>query len=94
MNNPDITYVQCSGEYCDLLFPSEGECRECLKKALETDDRDVPMKPVKSAIPRYGMGYEYFDWICPVCKKRLAYEPDKESIPKRCKNCGQLIETH
>lgn len=56
------------------------------------DPRDRAVKPVKTAVPRYGMGDEYHDWICPTCGIRLAYEPDIESIPKRCQNCGQLLK--
>lgn len=56
------------------------------------DFKDKAREPVKTAVPRYGMGYEYHDWICPTCGIRVAYEPDTEGIPKRCKNCGQLFK--
>lgn len=54
-------------------------------------ERDIPKRPVKSKEPRYGMGYDYYDWVCPTCGRFLAYEPNEEGIPKRCQNCGQLI---
>lgn len=58
------------------------------------DDKDVPKIPIKSEKPRYGMGNEYFDWVCPTCGKFLAYEPDIDGIPKRCKGCGQLLNKY
>lgn len=54
-------------------------------------ERNIPKRPVKSKEPRYGMGYDYYDWVCPTCGRFLAYEPNEEGIPKRCQNCGQLI---
>lgn len=62
------------------------------EKPVEEDNRDVPKKPIKDPVPRYGMGYEYNDWICPRCSKFLAYEPNINGIPRRCQGCGQLIE--
>jgi len=56
------------------------------------DIRDREKEPVKNAVPRYGMGDEYHDWICPTCGRFIAYEPDTENIPKRCGNCGQLLK--
>ena len=56
------------------------------------DVRDKEKEPVKTSVPRYGMGYEYHDWICPTCGMRVAYEPDIEGIPRRCMYCGQLLK--
>ena len=56
------------------------------------DERDVAKKPVRSTKARYGMGYEYYDWICPSCKHFLTYEPNWRNIPKRCPECGQLLD--
>ena len=56
------------------------------------DIRDREIEPFKNAVPRYGMGYEYHDWLCPTCGSFLAYEPDIENIPKRCGNCGQFLK--
>lgn len=53
--------------------------------------RDIEKLPEKCTEPRFGMGYEYYDWRCPTCKKFLAYEPDIKGIPRRCQNCGQLL---
>ena len=58
-----------------------------------TDKRDVAKTPEKDKRARFGMGYEYHDWICPVCGKFLAYEPSPENIPHRCGECGQLLES-
>ena len=56
------------------------------------DLRDIEREPIKTEVPRYGMGYEYYDWICPTCEMPLAWEPDVESIPRRCIYCGQLLK--
>ena len=57
------------------------------------DERDVAKRPVKDyENPRYGMGYEYYDWMCPNCRSYLAPEPAFERIPRRCQICGQLLE--
>lgn len=56
------------------------------------DNRDIAKLPVKYDEPRFGMGYEYYDWRCPTCGKFLAYEPNINGIPRRCQNCGQLLQ--
>ena len=56
------------------------------------DERDVPKKPIRDHEPRWGMGYDYYDWLCPVCKTFLEYEPSWRDIPKRCHECGQLLK--
>lgn len=58
-------------------------------KALE---KQIPKKPVKSKKPRYGMGYDYYDWECPTCGSFLAFETDLDRLKKvhHCK-CGQAI---
>lgn len=55
------------------------------------DERDTGKYPIKSKIPRYGMGYDYYDWICPTCGNFLAFEPDIDHISQRCQKCGQLL---
>ena len=58
------------------------------------DERDIAKLPVKDKEhPRYGMGYEYNDWICPTCGFFLAFEPAFNLIPRRCQNCGQLLKS-
>ena len=71
----DIRLTQSEAEMIVLL----------LKKHQE------PQVPVHFTEPRYGMGYEYYDWKCPTCGKFLAYEPDIKGIPNRCTGCGQLL---
>lgn len=60
--------------------------------AIKALDKDIPKAPKKSDKPRYGMGYEYYDWYCPACSKFLAYEGDisRQDI-YRCR-CGQLLD--
>ena len=60
--------------------------------SLIHENRDIAKEPVKYTEPRFGMGYEYYDWKCPNCSKFLAYEPNIEGIPNRCQNCGQLLK--
>ena len=56
------------------------------------DKRDAEIEVVRSKTPRYGMGYDYYDWRCPTCDGQVAFEPDIEGIPKRCPHCGQLLK--
>ena len=63
---------------------------EASDMAMDALKKQIPVKPVKSKDPRYGMGYVYHDWVCPSCGKFLAYEPE-ESGCHHCK-CGQAID--
>lgn len=68
---------------------------ELLKQNLESNDEiNIPKMPKQYTEPRFGMGYEYYDWKCPTCNKFLAYEPNVNGIPRRCQNCGQLLKTN
>ena len=60
--------------------------------AIESLEKQIPKKPVKSKKPRYGMGYDYYDWECPTCGSFLAFESDLGRLKKihHCK-CGQAI---
>lgn len=63
-----------------------------IRAAIKALDKDIPKAPKKSDKPRYGMGYEYYDWYCPACSKFLAYECDisRQDI-HHCK-CGQRLD--
>lgn len=65
---------------------------EALNMAIESLEKQIPKKPVKSKKPRYGMGYDYYDWECPTCGNFLAFESDFGRLKKihHCK-CGQAI---
>ena len=54
-------------------------------------DKDTPRKPIRDTEARWGMGYDYYDWLCPSCKEFLTFEPNWRKIPKRCPECGQLL---
>ena len=55
-------------------------------------EKETPKKPVKDKEnPRYGMGNEYYDWMCPTCERFLAPEPAFEKIPDRCPKCNQKL---
>lgn len=56
------------------------------------DTFNTPTPPIQDMDhPRSGMGYEYYDWLCPNCHKFVAYEPNIQGIPKRCQECGQAL---
>lgn len=65
---------------------------EAIGIAIEIINRDIPTSPIKSKIPRYGMGYEYYDWCCPNCGKFLAYECDYERGKIHHCKCGQRLK--
>lgn len=58
--------------------------------AISALKKQIPVKPVKSETPRYGMGYEYHDWECPTCGNFLALEFTNKGN-HHCK-CGQAID--
>lgn len=59
---------------------------------LKEHEKDIEKRPIQNKDhPRFGMGYEYYDWICPTCRGFLAFETDEEHIPKRCPHCGQAV---
>ena len=63
-----------------------------LDMAIEAIEKDIAKAPKKSDIPRYGMGYEYYDWCCPTCNKLLAFECDtKRQYIHHCE-CGQRLD--
>ena len=62
---------------------------EAFDMAISALKKQIPKKPEKSKIPRYGMGYEYYDWCCPTCERFLAFEPSKGD--HHC-YCGQAID--
>ena len=63
---------------------------ECVELAVDALRKQIPQKPVQSKEPRFGMGYEYHDWCCPVCGRFLAPEPTCKGN-HHCK-CGQAID--
>lgn len=58
-------------------------------KALE---KQIPKKAIRSKEPRYGMGEEYYDWICPTCGEWLAYSPDRRRYEIHHCRCGQKLD--
>ena len=65
------------------------EAREALDMAISALEKQIPKKPEQSKTPRYGMGYEYYDWHCPTCGRFLAFETSKGG--HHC-ICGQAID--
>ena len=74
------------GKIWDQLSEPDREAMEMAFSALE---KQIPLKPEQSKIPRYGMGYEYYDWYCPTCGRFLAFESSKGD--HHC-TCGQAID--
>ena len=90
-------FMECSMCGCPIgtayfIAIQAAELRERLRKHEEKGDRDTAIEPVKDPHYRSGMGYEYHDWLCPNCKRFVAYEPNIDGIPRRCRNCGQLLK--
>jgi hypothetical protein len=77
-------------------FKDMNECTygdvEPIQMAIEAIEKDTPKAPKKSDIPRYGMGYEYYDWYCPTCNKFLAHECDSERHRIHHCECGQRLD--
>ena len=63
---------------------------ESVGLAVDALRKQIPQKPVQSKEPRFGMGYEYHDWVCPTCGRFLAPEPTYKG-DHHCK-CGQNID--
>ena len=60
---------------------------------MQTDDikdKGLPFERWR----RTGMGYEYNDYICPKCKRLVAYEPSimDHTDELYCKRCGQKFD--
>ena len=62
---------------------------EAFDMAISALEKQIPKKPEQSKTPRYGMGYEYYDWCCPTCGRFLAFESSKGD--HHC-TCGQAID--
>ena len=76
----------------EYISPHGRFTKEAIDMAIESLEKQIPKKPVKSKKPRYGMGYDYYDWECPTCGSFLAFESDLGRLKKihHCK-CGQAI---
>ena len=62
---------------------------DAVDMAISALQKQIPKKPEQSKSPRYGMGYEYYDWCCPTCGRFLAFESSKGD--HHC-TCGQAID--
>lgn len=59
--------------------------------AIKKIKKDIALKPAQPR-SRCGMGETYYDYYCPTCDAFLVYEPNWANMPKRCRNCGQMID--
>ena len=78
----------------ELDKKNRGNCfiSDAIDMAIKALEKDAPKAPKKSDTPRYGMGYEYYDWCCPSCGKFLAYECDSEREKIHHCRCGQRLK--
>ena len=65
---------------------------EAFEIAIKAIEKQVLKKPIQSNEPRYGMGNEYYDWICPNCGEWLAWQCDSERFNIHHCRCGQAIK--
>lgn len=74
----------CSVSGCAIIRAAVEELEEFAKQY-------TPTPPKRSS--RDGMGYTYYDYCCPQCGRRIAYEPEayKHKHEKYCFRCGQAI---
>ena len=73
------------------LFQTEEQAIEAWNRRAATE-KETPKKPVKSTKARSGMGYDFYDWLCPTCGRFLAFECDANRIKKHHCMCGQAID--
>ena len=65
---------------------------EVYSMAISALEKQIPKKAVRDERPRYGMGYEYYDWACPTCGRLLAFECDRNRSNIHHCRCGQAID--
>lgn len=87
MNKQEIDRIECAIRHIESSLDVDSWAAEI---AVEAMKKQIPVKPVKSKEPRYGMGYVYHDWVCPSCGEFLAPEPAKTGS-HHCR-CGQVID--
>ena len=95
IDNTGDRLLECSMSGCPIgtAYFIAIQAAELRERVREYEEKDTPKQPVKDkAHPRYGMGYDYYDWVCPNCGHLLALEPNWRKIAKRCCECGQLLK--
>lgn len=96
IDNTGDRLLECSMSGCPIgtAYFIAIQAAELRERVRMYEEKDTPKQPVKDkAHPRYGMGNEYYDWMCPSCEMFLAFEPAVEMIPERCPKCNQRL-TH
>jgi hypothetical protein len=86
----DIIKSECY-VFNPLNFDSSTRINTALDMAINALEKDIPKAPKQSDTPRYGMGYEFYDWYCPTCNKLLAHEVDMERQHIHHCKCGQRL---
>lgn len=84
-----IQFANCLKNNYTIDFNDMADFCDMAIKALE---KDISKTPKKCEVPRYGIGYEFYDYYCPTCSKFLAYECDtKRKYIHHCE-CGQRLD--
>ena len=90
MNNQEaIRLIRNHPTMCEFPDAYGKPYYEAVDMAISALEKQIPKKPEQPKIPRYGMGYEYYDWCCPTCGRFLAFESSKGD--HHC-TCGQAID--
>ena len=95
MNAKEAFKIMQGVEELRGALPEDGLLvEEALLMAIDALKKQIPMEPVKSKTPRYGMGYVYHDWECPSCGGFIAFETDINGLQKKhhCNKCGQALK--
>lgn len=87
MTNKEATNIL--RQYIGLINTDDD--RKAFEMAIKALEKQCEKQAIKSDKARWGMGYDYYDWVCPTCNSFLAYEPDKNAIPMYCQKCGQKL---
>lgn len=63
-----------------------------IRVAISALEKQIPKKPIKDSKPFYRLGEPYYDWLCPICNKWLAYECDTQRTSIHHCPCGQALD--
>lgn len=83
-NEEAIQFFEGCKFHCDNEEP--------INMAIAAIEKQIPKKPIKDSIPFYRLGEPYYDWLCPICNKWLAYECDAQRTSIHHCHCGQALD--
>lgn len=91
-NQEAISVLELINAKTDYFLINDETRAEALDMAIFALQKQIPKKAVRDERPRYGMGYEYYDWACPTCGRLLAFECDRNRSNIHHCRCGQAID--